>query len=46
MSCETQALTLHQVELHPAVNAPPLSKTLISAYAFAKSLLPATGKIF
>jgi hypothetical protein len=42
-SCKTHALTLSEVELHTAVDA-PLGKTSSSVCALAKSLLPATGK--
>jgi hypothetical protein len=43
-SFKTHALTLFQVELHPAVDAPLEKKTSSSVRTFAKSLLPATGK--
>jgi hypothetical protein len=44
-SCKTHALTLSQVELHPAID-PLLGKKSSSGCAFAKSLMPATRIFF
>jgi hypothetical protein len=43
MACKTNALTVSQVELHP-LSMHHGEKTSSLACAFAKSLLPATGK--